>query len=479
MCLTPITIPNQTKYVSLRHRDKFLMEIPCGRCSECERTNRNQWYYRAFYEWQGLPNGGYVLFDTLTYRPSRLPYLSDTWTLLDKNDDFSCFNYLHIRQFIENLRIRLKRVGYSNESFRYFIAAEYGSIKKTFRPHYHLMLYVHDPLISPLWLSRLISMLWKHGRTDGIPYKSRSYVLGHNVIPADGSVDSKLRTCSYVTKYVQKSCSYQNILNARIFKVMNKLAEIADPVQPERWLESEAAHRERLKLLRYVNQFHRQSQHFGELALRDLDLNQLFRDGCLFMPDSQRVSIPIPLPTYYKRKLFQEKISFNGSQYWQLTDFGREYVEYRRQVARNQLINRFSAVAAEHHVNKIDFPRLADYVLFERGRIIGDLPESTLQERMDFISYFNYSTGSDKLQFGCRGLTATWLGDSQQGYLAVRIRDRIRLKDFINRYCYFDDEKEKQLVFLKTLTSRQAEGVQQAYNLRQRLEELNKMINGR
>lgn len=475
MCLSPITIPSQTKYVSLRHCDKFLMEVPCGKCAECQKTNRNQWYYRAWYEYNDLPRGGYCLFDTLTYRNKRLPHLSDTWTFISPSEDFSCFNYQHIRQFIENLRIRLKRAGYGNNAFRYFAAAEYGSIKKTMRPHYHLMLYVHNPNISPVWLSRLISKLWKYGRTDGIPYKSHQYVMSHNVVAADDTIGSKLRTCSYVTKYIQKSCVYQDILDKRINKVMWRLAEYSDPVTPEKWLESELAHREKLKLLRYVNQFHRQSQHFGESALGDLDLKQLFRDGCLYMPDQKHVSIPIPLPTYYKRKLFQQQVWINGSRYWQLTDYGKEYVEYRRNVARQQLINRYTSIRDEEYL-KINPSRLADYVLFERGRLKGDLPESTLEERVDTISLFNYSCGSDKLHFNCRGLSPNWQGDSQQGYLTRRMERRIPLSDFISKYVYTDSILEKQLQAIELAEQRITKGKQSAYSLRQRLENLNKDI---
>ena len=478
MCLNPITVPNPTKYISLRHRDKFMMEIPCGRCSECQKVIRNQWYYRAYYEWSSLPRDGYVLFDTLTYRNQRLPHLSDTWTMLSKSEDFSCFNYIHIRQFIENLRIRLKRYGYG-DCFKFFVAAEYGSINKTFRPHYHLMLYVHNPNISPLWLSRLISMLWKYGRTDGVPYKSHYYVTGHNVIYANSGEGSKLRTCSYVTKYVQKDCAYQDILNARIDKVMWRLAEFVtkDSVEdtPVDWLVTEEAHRERLKLMRFVNQFHRQSQHFGEIALRDLDLTQLFRDGCLWMPDSKNVSIPIPLPTYYKRKLFQEQVEFNGSRYWQLNDLGKDYVKYRRDIARVKLADTYRAVAAENHLY-VDCNALADYVLFERGRIRGVLDESTLEERVNDIDLYNYSTGSDKLNFRQRGLTPYWHGDSQQGYNGNRLLERKSIQEFVNRYCIIDKDKEAILLKIAGLARERADGQQRAFRLRQRLEQMDKQL---
>lgn len=102
MCLSPITIPNQTKYISLRHRDQFLMQVPCGHCAECQRTLSNQWYFRSYYEWIDVEkSGGYVLFDTLTYSNKYLPHLSDTWSFLSYSEDFPCFDFLHIRNLRE------------------------------------------------------------------------------------------------------------------------------------------------------------------------------------------------------------------------------------------------------------------------------------------------------------------------------------------------------------------------------------------
>lgn len=477
MCLSPINIPNQSKYVSLRHKDRFIYQVPCGRCAECQQTLSNQWYYRSWYEYNDIATvGGYVLFDTLTYRNEDLPHLSQFWSVLDKKDDFPCFNHLHIRNFLQLLRTRLIRLGYSKNAFRYFLATEYGTKSgHTHRPHIHIMLYVYDK-IDPLFLSRLIAKLWKFGRTDGLPYKSKKYVMEHNVISADSSLGSKLRTCHYITKYIQKSCEFQAQLDKRIGKVMLALANIADPVTPEKWLESELARRERLKLLRFVNQFHRQSQHFGESALADLDLNQLYKDGCLYMPDSQGLKIPVPLPMYYKRKLFYEQVEFNGSRYWQLTDLGLEYNNVRSTFTLDLLRRRYEAVKLQYHLDDIDSFELARYVYNERGRIIADLPESRLVDRINDIDYINYSTCSDKLQFGSRGLVTEWLGDSQQGYLSSHLTNSISLSVFIEKYCYFDARLESQLDKVNSLQSKLNVSRQSAFAKRQHLENVYKQF---
>lgn len=484
MCLSPITIPTQTKYVSLSHKDSFLMQVPCGHCAECATTLSNQWYYRSWYEWQELAlAGGYVIFDTLTYSDKYLPRLSDTWTFISRSEDYPCFNYQHIRKFLQLLRTRLIRAGYSKNAFRYFLSSEYGSSdyynyrgrlrRAKHRPHYHVLFYVYDTRINPVYFSNLIASIWHYGRTDGVPYKGTKYLYDKRVFMSDCALKTRLSTCKYVSKYVQKSCEFDKQIRIRVTKVMHRIAAYVDPVTSEKWLETENAHRERLKLLRMVNQFHRQSQHFGESALGDLDLNQLFRDGCLYMPDTKGVKIPIPFPTYYKRKIFYDLIEVNGSRYWVLNELGQQFKAVRYPEIKQRLIDRYSCLIQQNKL-QCNAVELADYVLDNRGRIIADNPESTLIERISEIDLFNYSTCSDKLQFGCRGLSQDWLGDSQQGYLKQVFSNRISLPMFIQKRVYFDDRLEKQLEKLIACMSASNVGKQQYYELKQRLTNLYK-----
>lgn len=460
------------------------MQVPCGRCAECQTNLSNQWYYRTWYEWQDLVAcNGYVLFDTLTYAPKHLPMLSNTWSCLDKTEDFPCFEPIHIRRFLQLLRQRLIRAGYSKNAFRYFLTSEYGSDSRyTHRPHYHILLFVYDNNIDPLYLSRLIGDIWQYGRTDGLPYKNVGYVLGKRVFRADCGLVSRLWTCKYVSKYVQKSCQFQHEIDRRLNKVMFRLAEFVcqpsddmsnTPLSPEDWLDTEEAHRERLKLLRYVNQFHRQSQHFGESALADLDLNQLFRDGCLYMPDPKGLKIPIPFPMYYKRKIFYDLVEYRGSRYWILNELGEQFKRVRYDEIRQRLIQRYECVCVANNLD-YDCSALADYVLEERGRILADLPSANLIQRMPDVNLYNYSTCSDKLQFGCRGLTTTWLGDSQCGYLSNRIDNRISLQSFIQHCVFFDAVKEKQLDNLFMCMQKSSNGKQKLFELKQRLKNLYK-----
>lgn len=480
MCLHPISIPNPSKYVSLKYSDRFLLQVRCENCAECQNQLKNEWFYRAWYEFEELSTcGGYALFDTLTYRDDKLPHLSDTWTLLPKSADFPCFNYLHIRNFLQALYQRIARKGYDKHSVRYFIAGEYGTHEKyTHRPHYHIVLYVANPKIDPLWLSRQISELWNYGRTDGAPWKSIKYVLSHNVLSAStSSQGSRLRTCSYVTKYIQKSCKFQRELDKRVYIALQECAKYVNPDNPDKWLDSPECQRYRQKLIRTVNQFHRQSQGFGSAALRDMDMNELFETGSLRMPSTSQVVTRIPLPSYYRRKLFYELVEFNGSRYWQETFYGRQYREFRKKKTMEYLSNRFSSVINQYNLPFHTSSELAGYVLNKRGRIISDNPDdSNLEMRCNDIEFFNYSTLSDKIHFRVRGLTRQWCGDTQQGYTSPTLPHRITLSNFINNHVYLNENYEKQLNIIYQHLQPYNTERQKAFELRQHLDNVFKPL---
>ena len=262
MCLQPITILNPTKYVSIHYKDRFLLQVPCGSCAECQRNKSNEWLYRTLYEfYDTFENNGFAIFDTLTYNNDSLPTLDQ---LEPQLPCVPCFRSKDITNFFKRLRIKLERKYSLKSCCSYFLSSEYGTKKQ--RPHYHLLLFVKTSNIDPLEVSSLISECWTFGRTDGVPYKSRCYVLHHNVIRLT-TIGEILRCANYVTKYVQKDCEFTDLINSRIKLVGLKL--------------SVKHTREREKIVNEIKQFHVQSLHYGELALRDFDLYQIYNDGYL------------------------------------------------------------------------------------------------------------------------------------------------------------------------------------------------------
>lgn len=462
MCYNPITIVNPTKYVSLKYRDRFLLQVPCGHCAQCQKNKSNEWYFRSYYQMlDTFQQNGFVLFDTLTYAPKYLPMMSD---YMHVENDFPCFNSAHLRNFVARLRQRCKRK--YNSNFTYFISSEYGTSERhSHRPHYHALFFVTGD-ISPLQFSALVAELWYYGRTDGIPYKSNNYVL-NNTFTRD-NFSSSLRTCKYVSKYVQKSCTFQKEIDKRINTTMHY---IASRMSDDNWLESVNAARVRQLLKRRCNQFHRQSTQFGATALRDIDLNKLFKDGCLYMPDSQSVVMPIGLPTYYKRKLFYHTIKVDGNIMWHPTELGYQYLKFREKANFDNLVDRFSAVDAQFQLH-FDSKNLADYVLNIRGRIKSDNPPSTIEERLQNIDFYNYVTQSDREHLGQVGLIRDFIGNSTIGYTRQSLGGHFKCTYFSSHFCFVDQEKEKQLDKIYQLVAYVDKSKQDAYELRQHLTNL-------
>lgn len=471
MCLNPIQIVNPSKYVSLKYRDRFLLSVPCGKCAECQQTMSNQWFLRAWYECLDLMRSdcnSYVYFDTLTYDDDHLPHMSD---VIDYLPRVSCFRPEDIRLFIEALRIALKRNYQTN--IRYFISSEYGSEKFTTRPHYHLLLFVYGS-ISPIQLSQLVAHHWSNGRTDGIPWKSSSYVMTKNVIGSSSSPANYLRACRYVTKYVQKSCLFTDTMNKRLQVAM----QLVSNRMPENWIDSVNAQRLRMKLKRRIAQFHRQSQHFGESLLSEVDLKDLFEKGCVYMPSPKGVRIPVLLSTYYKRKLFYSLVQVDGCKSWQLNELGVQYREYRKTKLIDDLAQLFLSVVRQNHLDLTDDDcvSLADYVYNIQGRINADKESTNLAEKLPSVTLFNYVTMSDKEHLTNTGLYNVYLGNNSIGYQDNPASRCYSIKSFIANHVMIDEKKEKQLNLIYYHLNRLNTSMQDAYELKQRLSEVYKAV---
>lgn len=441
MCLSPINIINPSKFVSLSHRERYVLSVPCGRCSECQQKRSNEWYYRAKYEFDDtVANGGYVLFDTLTYSNEFLPHMSRYISDLPNDLDFPCFSHDDFRLFFVRLRTKLKRdYGFDpNGRLKYFLASEYGtSPNSTHRPHYHILLYVRDSSLDPLTLSKCVSECWYFGRTDGVPYQSGMYVLNNRVYRS-GFVASNF-VSHYVTKYVQKSSLFSREVNRRVDSVMKHRASLECPDVAKRdiYLHSGPMKKLRRDLLRLCDQFHRQSQGFGVAALADIDLIDLFDTGVLRCSDSKSVVLTVPLPTYYKRKLFYELVSYAGVRSWQPTELGLKYLSLRQFHSIKLQADRFENWFIAHpddEVNKLldgrSFYQVAEYVQTYKGRLNGFLAGVTrLEDKVNYPLVFNYVTSCDKQMFGFRFVSCDWLGykDNYFGYPD----SPIRLDDFI------------------------------------------------
>lgn len=463
MCYSPVDIVNPSKYVSLRYRDRYVMQVPCGKCAACAAAKSNEWTYRLYHHSLDTFNGGFVLFDTLTYDNAHLPHISDYFKV-DSAVDFPCFSSRDLRLFVADLRQRCKRKFKSN--FSYFIASEYGTSERHLhRPHYHALFFVKG-LINPLEFSRLVADTWKRGRTDGLPWRSPTHVLD-NVF--DSMTAGAIRSLKYVCKYIQKSCQFQKQIDARLDFIMNDITERFISQGLENWSESSHYWRVRESISRKINQFHRQSTFLGASVLSEIDLNEVFDTGALRMPDNDLVVKSIPLPTYFKRKLFYELVEVDGSKSWQPTELGLDYLAARLKSQLKDLSLKFQATITQLGL-KFDSSKLADYVLNSRGRFRGTNP-STLIERLRDIDFFNYVNRYDKEWFGKSGLSRTWHGNSSVGYNRSKIIFE-SVASFISRNVYFDRTCEDILGKIFEHRKKVDAGRQRLYQETQRLSNL-------
>ena len=273
MCLTPISI----EIAPARSSGIRFASVPCGKCEECRKSNKNAWSFRLGCELETKKNLGWSIgFLTLTYSDENLPYIPQDCLKEDDNRKIPCFSRKHLRNFIDNLRKRMFEVNENytySDKLVYFGASEYGSTTR--RPHYHVMLCWNPALgLSEPAMFELVKANWKHGfifpkdfegGTDGHGYYHKPFIV-------QASAYNAARYCS---KYVCKDLTYETTLDG-----VNKSMES-------------------FKDCKY---FHMQSKSLGFSVLANATIEQkkkLLLDGYAFQGEESF----IPIPLYIKKKL--------------------------------------------------------------------------------------------------------------------------------------------------------------------------------
>ena len=348
MCLRPVKIHNRSLTIGCSDWSQYELQVPCGECAECKQLMRDQWYLRAY--WQAkytFDQNGWVLFDTLTYDDQHLPHLSDFIPQLkNRVIDFPCFSHEHTRRFWCDLRQYLSRAGYSTD-FGYFLCSKYGTSEHgTHRPHYHILSYNTDPRLSPEVLSGFISRAWSHGRTDGVPYRTAAYVVDRNVFGPryDTDMPHMQSVCGYVMKYITKDSDFESRIKYRLETVLSQMCcDKYHGIENPDWHRFPEFREHYRTVKRLVSQFHRQSQHFGEYALSQSDIDEIMQTGQMSVPDQTQVVKHIPLPMYYSRKLFCTQIKLDdGRRVWIPTELGKKYRYRRNYQSAALMVRRFN-----------------------------------------------------------------------------------------------------------------------------------------
>lgn len=161
-------------------------EIPCGKCIDCRLNYSRQWADRCIFESEYYKDSE-CWFLTITYDDDHIMDIgSNVFSgTLEKKE---------LSAFLKRLRRHCEYHGISS-GVRFYACGEYGS--KTFRPHYHMILYGLDlkendsmvPWVKSksgfwTWRSPLLESIWKKGM----------------IVVSPISWD----TCAYTARYVMK-----------------------------------------------------------------------------------------------------------------------------------------------------------------------------------------------------------------------------------------------------------------------------------
>lgn len=158
------------------------MPIPCGKCPYCLHKKQNEWIFRARNE---LITCKSAFFITLTYAPEHLP---------EDGEVHKEHVQLWLKRFRKYFNFKVR--------FRYYCSGEYGS--KSYRPHYHLIIFFQDIRPTCKFLSRVIEKTWQKGFID--------------------CKKANLNTICYITKYMQKlkSSLLCNNIDLTEFRLVSK-----------------------------------------------------------------------------------------------------------------------------------------------------------------------------------------------------------------------------------------------------------------
>lgn len=151
------------------------IRVPCGKCQGCRLERSRQWAVRCMHEASLHERNCFI---TLTYGNDHLPV------------DYSVHPY-DFQLFMKRLRKHCEP-----NKIRFFACGEYGT--KNLRPHYHALIFGHDPNDKilfeindrgdRLYLSKSLQQLWPFGllTVGSLTYQSASYTARYTMKKLDG-----------------------------------------------------------------------------------------------------------------------------------------------------------------------------------------------------------------------------------------------------------------------------------------------------
>lgn len=312
MCLTPITISNPTRRF-VDGISRYRQQVPCGCCKECIKSQQDDWFVRAYFEYQRVKKaGGDVWFPLLTYSEEDLPvYHDDEFGFhmpAFRRDDLKKFRdklrVIISRHFLDELakqndvptiQKRIKGVvyvfwdwktyGLDNKKklvdeanskvngIRYIACPEFGETNG--RSHFHVLLFVPFKLtIKQMFGTReknytdgFLYRAWQHGY---VSYKSKK-------VGGRGPIIESERGIQYAFKYSWKHDTWYDFYGIDNYKkqLKEKIAQCKQDIrkfEPGKIFFCQLTkellkYRNRLKLFRNAEPRRSQSTYFGAEGL--------------------------------------------------------------------------------------------------------------------------------------------------------------------------------------------------------------------
>lgn len=217
-----------------------------------------------------------------------------------EHDKIGVCYYPDVQDFIERLRLNLKRKYSYEESFKMYCCSEYGS--KSLRPHFHLL----------FWIKKGDFELFRNAVIASWPYG--------NLSKFDRAIERAFRASSYVASYVNCSTDFPDFLKVN-FKAKHS----------------------------YSKGFGFGSRDFSLFAI----LEKFYRGNLTVSPQKEIKGIPTivecPIPTYVISRYFPKYKGFN-----RLSDAQRIQVASR--ICRFSELSDIKKKAIIRFVNGFSFP---------------------------------------------------------------------------------------------------------------------------
>lgn len=298
MCYNQIKIDNPSLKYHFGQPRKTV--IPCSNCDDCRRRAQNDWFVRAWYEFQRYNKHGRIFTWSLTYDDSHLPHYVDKRDYVHVEDasepygfryekgyvnlSIPCFSMDDLLDFRKRFRIYTGRITKCDpKDIKFLITSEYGD--KFHRPHYHVLCFVPWRM-SVNDLVNIIEKSWKRG------FYGRSKRYGYIV--------RNSHAIRYVTKYICKDLFFRDV---EVQEYLDK-----DNLDP-------AEYKFRMDNIRESMPHFRSSEDFGTGLEHEISscidpLEFCLRDKPVSIPFSDKKTLYFQIPKYIRQKLFKKKDNY-------------------------------------------------------------------------------------------------------------------------------------------------------------------------